>query len=111
MASDALNERKAFATPVAHTGNDRSRNGPCHRLLDSRGVEWREQFTVVDRKRRNRNIHDELRLDAMTEMAPRGPHCKLWMALEETALLRRCGLAAGRARDDDGIGGAPHLLQ
>jgi hypothetical protein len=87
MALDALNERKPFATPMAHTGNDRLRNGSRHGLLDPRGVEWCEQFTVVDRKCGNRNVHDELRLDAMTEMAPSGTHRELRMALEETAFL------------------------
>src|SRR5262245_13116482 len=62
-----LDQRHAFAAPVTDRGDHDALERTFIRLLDARGIETREQFFATERERAERNVHGELRLEAMAE--------------------------------------------
>src|SRR6516162_3167348 len=94
-----LDQRHARAAPVAHGGDRDALERAFILPFDAGGVHRREQLFATERKRGKRDVHGELRLEAMPENAARCPHRHVRQGFEPGALLAGRRLRAGCARD------------
>ena len=83
-------------TPVTTTRLKR----PAHRAFDARAIARRKQASTVQRDCRERNVHRELRLKPMPQVAAGGARRNIRVLGEERALLRGRRLRTGRAGND-----------
>src|SRR6516164_10403621 len=114
--SNWFQQREAFAAPMADPGDDCASKPSRHRLLDPGRIKRWKQFTVIQGKRRNCNIHAELRLKAVSEMASRRANRNVRVARQEGALFRSGWLGPRGAGNDRGarVGNTqlrPHPLE
>src|SRR6266480_2975622 len=61
-SADPLDQREAFAPPVADTSHQNLSQSPIHWALETRRVTGRKQTTMTKRNRSQRDIYRELRL-------------------------------------------------
>src|SRR5262245_65179328 len=74
--------------------HDRLAQWPLHRALGWRTVAWREQYAMTDREGGKRNVHRELRFQAVPDPAAGGTHHRVRVLGPEALLLRGRGLGA-----------------
>src|SRR5215469_6881570 len=85
-----LDQRHALAAPVADGGNHDALERTFILPFDPGGVHRREQLFATERKRGKRDIHGELRLEAMAENAAGCSHRHVGQGFEPGALLAGC---------------------
>src|SRR5713226_2933358 len=76
-----LHQRQALAAPMAYSGDDRLGQRAGRGSLV--GIARRKQGSPLDRHGGKRNVHRELRLDAVTDTAAGGAHRTFDMCVEE----------------------------
>src|SRR5712671_6748870 len=97
-----FDQRHAFTAPMADPGDHDPVEQTFIRLLDARGIRGWEQFFATERERAERDVHGELRLEAMAEQAAGCADRQARKRREPGALFAGRRLGARCARDDGG---------